>query len=52
MSEALRHVPVAAFDYVYVDDLLAEDAEKWLKEERNQIIQLKESEETDGSTSA
>jgi hypothetical protein len=52
MSETLRNIPTAAFDFIFIDGALAEDAKKWLKEERATIIQAEEREENDGSPTA
>jgi HD superfamily phosphohydrolase len=52
MSETLRNIPAAAFDFVFVEASVMGDAEKWLKDERARIIEPKEREETDGSATA
>lgn len=39
LSETLRKIPVAKFEYVFVDHSLVEDANKWLTENRDKIIQ-------------
>jgi HD superfamily phosphohydrolase len=50
MSETLRSIPPAGFDFVFVEASAAGDAEKWLNNERARIIEPRESEETDGPT--
>lgn len=52
MSETLTKIPTATFDLVFIDAALAENAEKWLKEDRATIIQAGKREENDGSTTA
>lgn len=42
MSEVLKTVPIVAVDYVFINPDYREDAEKWLKEEREKIITKKE----------
>jgi len=50
ISDVLLKIPPASFDFVFVPGSLFEDAEKWLRDEKPKIIQSKETEETDGST--
>jgi len=50
ISDVLLNIPPAAFDFVFIAGSLIQDAGKWLKEEKARIIQPKEVEETDGST--
>lgn len=38
LSETLKNVPVVAVDYVFINPELREEAEKWLKENRETII--------------
>lgn len=52
MSEALRNIPPAAFDFLFAEASVVEDAKNWLKDERARIIEPKESEETDGPPAA
>ncbi len=52
MSEALRQIPAAAFDYVFVEGGLGKEAEKWVKDRRDAIIQPKDKETADGSIEA
>lgn len=40
-SQVLEKLPVAAFDYVFIDAGLRSDAEKWLLENRKKVIALK-----------
>jgi len=42
MSEMLNEVPVAAFDYVYITPERREEAERWLKANRNRMIKKRE----------
>ncbi len=42
MSEVLNTVLIVAVDYVFINPDYREDAEKWLKEEREKIITKKE----------
>ncbi|MCX9088510.1 MAG: hypothetical protein OIN90_13215 [Candidatus Methanoperedens sp.] len=37
-----KAVPIVAVDYVFINPDYREDAEKWLKEEREKIITKKE----------
>lgn len=46
ISEVLNNVPVAAFDYVFVAPNLEDEAKKWLEENREEIIQPAEEDET------
>jgi hypothetical protein len=52
ISNVLQQIPAAAFDFVFVEGSMRDNAEKWLKKERDSIIRHKESEETDGTTKA
>jgi len=45
VSEVLNNVPVAAFDYVFVDPGLEEVAKEWLAENREKIIEPSTEEE-------
>jgi HD superfamily phosphohydrolase len=49
LSQALQQLPAAAFDFVFVDASVTEDARDWLKADRTKVIQLKAREETDGA---
>jgi len=49
MSDVLRRIPAAAFDFVFVEGGVREEVEKWLKAERATIIQPGAREETDGT---
>ncbi len=40
-SQVLEKLPVAAFDYVFIDPALRGDAERWLMANRKDIIALK-----------
>ena len=48
MSAALRHIPDAAFDYVFVDPDLEEEAEHWLANERDHILPEQGGSESNG----
>jgi len=52
ISNVLQQIPAAAFNFVFVEGSMRDNAEKWLKKERDSIIRHKESEETDGTTKA
>ncbi len=52
MSDALRKIPAAAFDYVFVESSRTIEAKAWLKEQRATIIQPKEREDTDEQAEA
>jgi HD superfamily phosphohydrolase len=49
LSQALQQLPAAAFDFVFVEGSLTQEAREWLKADRTNIIHPKEREETDGS---
>jgi hypothetical protein len=40
-SQVLEKLPVAAFDYVFVDPAICEDAKNWLLTNRKEIIAFK-----------
>jgi len=50
VSETLNRVPIVSVDYVFADRSIFSEAEKWLKSNRNEIIQPKLEDENDGST--
>lgn len=52
MSDVLLKIPAAAFDFVFVEASLVENAEKWLKDERAKIVEPQEREQIDGSATA
>ncbi|MFZ2146434.1 MAG: HD domain-containing protein [Sedimentisphaerales bacterium] len=39
LSDTLQKVPIVAIDYVFADRTILEDAEKWLEENHDEIIQ-------------
>jgi hypothetical protein len=45
VSEVLKYVPVAAFDYVFVAPNLEDEAKKWLEDRREEIIRPTKEEE-------
>ncbi len=51
LSETLRNIPDAGFDFVFVEASIVGAAEKWLKDARPGIIEPKESEDADGPPS-
>jgi HD superfamily phosphohydrolase len=48
VSDVLLNIPSTAFDFVFIEAGLTEEAEKWLRDEKAKIIVPKEREETDG----
>jgi hypothetical protein len=52
LSDALPHLPIAAFDYIFIDDGLTEQAKAWLEQHRAEIIKPTNLEEDDGQTAA
>jgi hypothetical protein len=52
LSETLQRIPAAAFDFVFADGAVADEAESWLQKERETIIRPPEKEDADEPTSA
>jgi HD superfamily phosphohydrolase len=48
ISEALRTLPVVSVDYVFAERAMYADADKWLRQKHDQIIQPKPEEEANG----
>lgn len=48
ISEVLNNVPVLSVDYVFAERGVFDQAEQWLKENRQKIIELKKEEEDNG----
>ncbi|MFO0840612.1 MAG: HD domain-containing protein [Phycisphaerae bacterium] len=52
LSETLQRIPAAAFDFVFVDGAVADEAKTWLQKNRETIIRPPAKEEADEPTSA
>lgn len=48
LSQVLRSLPIAAFDYIFVSPELVSDAEVWLQENRDTILRSTAKEEDNG----
>ena len=47
LSDTLKSVPIVATDFVFVDRAILEDAQKWMKENRESIIKPEEEDQND-----